>query len=291
MHLSNIVKDKIEQFSKRERTPKVVKLLRIFASVIYFILILLLALTLGTTEKGLKTMTHKFVESKTVDEKYYEHYIEYGFSEDSCKRILEGEEIKYLTADVMVERMRAIFRDTKSYKISLDEAKESIRKILFDAAAEQGLELDDNALSALVDYTADISGISTMFWYDTPAEYRTAIFDTSKEDAEMSNSLLSILATLSSPLFMILLLVMFIIIMVILYFLDTREKKFSFLNVTLYPSLALLGFSIGEIFMPDAPAITDYVFRLISISSIIGVLFGVGIFFLIRLLESRGKDD
>ena len=106
----------------------------------------------------------------------------------------------------------------------------------------------------------------------------------------MSNSLLETLALLSSPFFILIIFVMFIIVMVILYFLDTREKKFSFLNITLYPSLALLGFSIGEIFMPDAPAITDYVFRLIIISSIIGIVLGVGIFFLVKLLEGREKE-
>lgn len=290
MRIKEFVINKFDKLANRERAPKVVRLLRVFASILYFALILLLALTLGTTEKGLEGMTHSFVESRTVDEKYYEHYLEYGFTNESCKKLLEGKEIKYLTADIMTERMRAVFRGTKSYKISLEEAKSRIRKALVGVIDEQGLELDDTSITTLVDYTADISGISTMFWYDTPSEYRTAIFDASKGNTEMSNSLLETLSLLSSPFFILIIFIMFIIVMVILYFLDTREKKFSFLNVTLYPSLALLGFSIGEIFMPDAPAITDYVFRLIIISSIIGIVLGVGIFFLVKLLEGREKE-
>lgn len=290
MRIKEFVINKIDKLVNKERAPKVVRLLRVFASILYFALVLLLALTLGTTEKGLEGMTHSFVESRTVDEKYYEHYLEYGFTNESCKKLLEGKEIKYLTADIMTERMRAVFRGTKSYKISLEEAKSRIRKALVGVIDEQGLELDDTSITTLVDYTADISGISTMFWYDTPSEYRTAIFDASKGNTEMSNSLLETLALLSSPFFILIIFIMFIIVMVILYFLDTREKKFSFLNVTLYPSLALLGFSIGEIFMPDAPAITDYVFRLIIISSIIGIVLGVGIFFLVKLLEGREKE-
>ena len=290
MRIKEFVINKFDKLVNKERAPKVVRLLRVFASILYFALILLLALTIGTTEKGLEGMTHSFVESRTVDEKYYEHYLEYGFTNESCKKLLEGKEIKYLTADIMTERMRAVFRGTKSYKISLEEAKSRIRKALVGVIDEQGLELDDTSITTLVDYTADISGISTMFWYDTPSEYRTAIFDASKGNTEMSNSLLETLALLSSPFFILIIFVMFIIVMVILYFLDTREKKFSFLNVTLYPSLALLGFSIGEIFMPDAPAITDYVFRLIIISSIVGIVLGVGIFFLVKLLEGREKE-
>ncbi len=288
MQVKNIVINKINKFSNRERAPKVVKLLRVFASLLFFLLILLLALIFGTTEKGLRGMTRSFVSSKSVNENYYEHYVEYGFSEESCRKILHGEKIKYLTADIMAERLRVVFRSSDSFETSFNEAKSVIRKELSGVATEQEIELDSETLEKLVNYTADISGISNMFYYDTPSEYRAAVLNPSKkEDGGMSDSLLQLLTILSSPLFIILILMMFIIVMVILYFLDKRDKKLSFLNITLYPALALLGFSIGEVFMPDAPAITDYVFRLISIASVIGVGVGIGIYFLIRLLDGR----
>lgn len=290
MSVKERIKNRISRLGK-ERTPKPIRLLRLFGGFLFLFLIFLLALTLGTTERGLEGMTHSFVDSKEVDESYYEHYLEYGFTNESCRELLEGEEIKHLTADVMVERLRAIFKNTHSYKTSLDEAKERIRAELIRVKEAQGLEMDETSLETLVDYTADISGISTMFWYDTPAEYRTAVFDASKSDTELSNSLLSTLATLSSPLFMLLIFAMFIVILALLWFFDKKEKRVSFLNMTLYPALAVLGFSIGEVFMPDASAVTDYVFRLLALSSLIGIVFGVFMYIMIRLLEQRKGSD
>ena len=288
MSLRERIINKAKDIGNKKRPPKLVVLLRTFGIILYLFLIFLLALTLGTTEKGLEGLTHSFVEGKEVDEKYYEHYYEYGFTKDQCVSLLEGEGIKYLTADIMTERLRAIFRNTKSYSITLDEAKSSIRE---EVVKVMGEGMDETSLSAVTDYTADISGISTMFWYDTPDQYRTAIFDASKTDAEMSNSLLHTLATLSSPMFMVLILLMFLSILVLLYFFDKGNRKLSFLNIALYPALAVLGFSIGEVFMPDASEVTDYIFRLVAASSIIGILFGIVIFVLVWLMEDRSEKE
>ena len=288
MRLIDRLKNSITRLGRKERPPRLIVLLRIFGIILYLFFIFLLALVIGTSEKGLERMTHSFVEGKVVDEKYYEHYYEYGLNEDQCRELLEGEEIKYLTADVMTERLRAIFKNIRRYNISFDEAKSKIKEEIRRVAGEG---MDETSLNALTDYTSDISGISTMFWYDTPDQYRTAIFDASKGDAEMSNSLLSALATLSSLPFIVITFLMFVTILGFLYFFDKKDRKSSFLNITLYPSLAVLGFSIGEVFMPDASAITDYIFRTLSVSSLIGVFLGILIFILIYFLEKRAEPE
>lgn len=273
----------------RKKIPRPVFLLRIFAGLLFLILILLLAVLLGTSEKSLRGLTRGFIDSKEVETEYHEHYLEYGFSEDSCRKILEGDKLKHLTADIMAERLLVIFRGRERYTISREEAEDVIREELLSVSREQGLEVDEISITTLVDYTADISGISTMFLYDTPAEYRTAVFDTSKSDIEATSSLLSFLSTISSFWFILLIFLMYMTVLTILYFLDKGDKVLSFLNTSLYPSLAVTGFSIGEIFLPDSSELTDYIFRLLTFSGIIGAGFGVGLYFLIKFLE-KGRE-
>ena len=71
-------------------------------------------------------------------------------------------------------------------------------------------------------------------------------------------------------------LVLYLGSLVILVFLSNRfDVSFSIANTAIYPSLAIFAFSIGEIFMPDASVVTDYIFRKVLVVSGAGVILGI----------------
>ena len=278
----------LNKLSKRKRMPKVCRGLQVFAIVLFSLFILSLALIMGTTEKGLKIMTRRFVDNVEVDEKYFEHLMDYGFDEDMCRELLEGDEIRHLTADILTDRLRAVFKNTKSYELSFDESKELVKGYVKGVADNHSLKLEDKELNILTSYTCDISGISTMFLYDTPAKYRTAVFDVDKADIEAGNSLLQLLAFLTSPVFVVMNIVMYFIIIILLLVLGNKiSLTMPIANTSLYPSIAILGFSFGEVFMMNANAVTDYIFRLLMISSGTGIIFGILLFFAVRFITSE----
>ena len=274
---------------KTKKTPKVIVYLQILGICLFFILILLSALLLGTTEKNLKKMTRVFADSVEVDTEYYENYKIYGFTDEMCRELLEGDKIKGLTADVLTDRFLAIFKNTSSYSLTLDECKERIRGYIKETAG--GLELDETKVNALADYTCDISGISTMFIYNTPDEYRTSIFEADREKIEGSDNFLKFLSTLASPVLWGIMLLFYIVTLVMIYVLDKGVFSMHSANTALYPSVAVLGFSIGEIFMPDASVVTDYIFRLLMITSVGGTVVGLIMYFIIRFLKEGSETD
>ena len=221
-------------------------------------------------------MTRVYVDDVEIDKQYFDGYYLYDFTEDMCRELLEGEKMKALTSDIMKERLMAIFHNTSKFDYTEEEIKSTIHDEVVRVAKEGGVELKSEGLEAVVDYTCDISGISTMLKFKTPAQYRTAIYDADRESIDYINSFLVTLSKISSPLYAVFMLVLYLGSLVILVFLSNRfDVSFSIANTAIYPSLAIFAFSIGEIFMPDASVVTDYIFRKVLVVSGAGVILGI----------------
>ena len=260
----------------KKRMPAVCRALQVFSIILFIFVLFFFLLSYATTEKNLSKMTRVYVDDVEIDKQYFDGYYLYDFTEDMCRELLEGEKMKALTSDIMKERLMAIFHNTSKFNYTEEEIKSTIHDEVVRVAKEGGVELKSEELEAVVDYTCDISGISTMLKFKTPAQYRTAIYDADRESIDYINSFLVTLSKISSPLYAVFILVLYLGSLVILVFLSNRfDVSFSIANTAIYPSLAIFAFSIGEIFMPDASVVTDYIFRKVLVVSGAGVVLGI----------------
>lgn len=260
----------------KKRMPAVCRALQVFSIILFIFVLFFSLLSYATTEKNLSRMTRVYVDDVEIDKQYFDGYYLYDFTEDMCRELLEGEKMKALTSDIMKERLMAIFHNTSKFDYTEEEIKSTIHDEVVRVAKEGGVELKSEGLEAVVDYTCDISGISTMLKFKTPAQYRTAIYDADRESIDYINSFLVTLSKISSPLYAVFMLVLYLGSLVILVFLSNRfDVSFSIANTAIYPSLAIFAFSIGEIFMPDASVVTDYIFRKVLVVSGAGVILGI----------------
>lgn len=260
----------------KKRMPAVCRALQVFSIILFIFVLFFSLLSYATTEKNLSKMTRVYVDDVEIDKQYFDGYYLYDFTEDMCRELLEGEKMKALTSDIMKERLMAIFHNTSKFDYTEEEIKSTIHDEVVRVAKEGGVELKSEGLEAVVDYTCDISGISTMLKFKTPAQYRTAIYDADRESIDYINSFLVTLSKISSPLYAVFMLVLYLGSLVILVFLSNRfDVSFSIANTAIYPSLAIFAFSIGEIFMPDASVVTDYIFRKVLVVSGAGVILGI----------------
>ena len=134
----------------------------------------------------------------------------------------------------------------------------------------------------------DISGISVMLRFDTPAQYRTAVYDLDKGNMDFVNTFLGSLAKISFPIFPVFICVLYLVIVGIMAILG-RKKDIAIpvADTAIYPSLSIFAFSIGEIFMPGTSEVTDYIFRYVFLISGLGVIFGAGLLVFYRYLDNK----
>ena len=274
---------------KQNRIPGVCRALQIFSIVLFVLVLFFIFLSVISADWNLKKMTRVYVDSVEIDTQYFDGLKLYGFTDDMCRSLLEGDEIKTLTADVMRDRFNAIFHNTKDFDVSYDEARAIVEKEILRVAGEGKIDLEEKEIKALVDYTCDISGISTMYKFNTPAEYRTSIYDADRESIDFVNKFLLALSKISSPLFASFILLLYLsAICVMIYLENKRNIILPAANTALYPSIAILAFSIGEIFMPDASKVTDYIFRNILCVSAAGIVFGILLLVICKFIIGKG---
>ena len=275
--------------NNKNRIPGVCRALQIFAIVLFVLVLFFIFLSFISSDWNLKKMTRVYVDSVEIDTQYFDGLKLYGFTDDMCRNLLEGEEMKTLTADVMRDRFKAIFHDTKNFDVSYDEARTIVEKEILRVAGEGNLELEEKEIRALVDYTCDISGISTMYKFNTPAEYRTSIYDADRESIDFVNRFLLVLSKISSPVFAGFILLLYLSAVCVMIYLENKRKIIlPAANTALYPSIAIFAFSIGEIFMPDASKVTDYVFRNILYVSAAGIVFGILLLVICKYIIGKG---
>lgn len=274
---------------KQNKIPGVCRALQIFSIVLFVLVLFFIFLSVISADWNLKKMTRVYVDSVEIDTQYFDGLKLYGFTDDMCRSLLEGDEIKTLTADVMRDRFNAIFHNTKDFDVSYDEARAVVEKEILRVAGEGKLDLEEKEIKALVDYTCDISGISTMYKFNTPAEYRTSIYDADRESIDFVNKFLLALSKISSPLFASFILLLYLSAVCVMIYLENKRKIIlPAANTALYPSIAILAFSIGEIFMPDASKVTDYIFINILCVSAAGIVFGILLLVICKFIIGKG---
>ena len=273
----------------KNRIPGVCRALQMFSIVLFVLVLFFIFLSVISADWNLKKMTRVYVDSVEIDTQYFDGLKLYGFTDDMCRSLLEGDEIKTLTADVMRDRFNAIFHNTKDFDVSYDEARAVVEKEILRVAGEGKLDLEEKEIKALVDYTCDISGISTMYKFNTPAEYRTSIYDVDRESIDFVNKFLLALSKISSPLFASFILLLYLSAVCVMIYLENKRKIIlPAANTALYPSIAILAFSIGEIFMPDASKVTDYIFINILCVSAAGIVFGILLLVICKFIIGKG---
>ena len=229
-----------------------------------------------------------YVGTAEIDETYFEVYYSYGFTDQMCEKLLEGDEMKSITSEIISEKLLAIFGKTNTFRFSEEEIKNSVKEEIRRVANEERVELSGEVLDSLTDYTMDISGISVMLRFDTPAQYRTAVYDLDKGNMDFVNTFLGSLAKISFPIFPVFICVLYLVIVGIMAILG-RKKDIAIpvADTAIYPSLSIFAFSIGEIFMPGTSEVTDYIFRYVFLISGLGVIFGAGLLVFYRYLDNK----
>lgn len=261
---------------------------KILAGIIYFFLFLFVVLTICTSRKGLSLISKKYIDDiKIEDSSYFENYIEYGFTEQMCKDLLMSDTLKSIAAQVMTERLNAIFNYSEKYTVTLSECMQVVRDELLEINKQYNLNLTSENISVLVDYTCDVSGITSMFAYNSPAAYRKALFSVTQEDKEnyqQYDNALQLLSKAASFKFCILLFLMYIICIVIVCILvdeDEKEERIPGLvcDTVIYSSLFAFAVSLA-VFLAymGRSAIIRVVSGVAIIISLFGIIIGITVY-------------
>lgn len=266
--------------------------IRVVTMILVVITILFLALKIGTRKRNVENLTLEYTNSIDIDYQYFDNYIDRGFSKEQCIELLEGDQIKECVARVMSELVTALFNYSESYSYTQDECKTDIAGIIKNFAKENNIELSDKAMSSVVSYTMDISGITTMYSYGTPTAYRQTIFDKNSNNINDSLNTFEVLATLNQPVFIISAFIMLIICMIIMRLVGGNDDMIyeKICNTITYPSFFLIGISLGYVFgASNGNVLSEYVFKMILIAAV--ACFSVGIIALFAMLWIKKKQQ
>lgn len=262
-------------YGKKVRTSLPVKVFKGVSIILFICLTLACLLHICTRQENIKKLTNSYVESAEVDESYYDRYLEEGFTLDMVKNFFKEEAFLDVASNVMSDRLSVLFDYRDSYVYTMDYCEENLTALFNTYSEKYSINLSEDTVSKLVKYTCDVSGISAMFIYDTPASYRTSIFE-AEENYDGYNNIFEVLAILSSIDIVIVLSIMYVVCMIILFVLtlDTKEVlPQTIADTILVPSFVFLGISLGEILVIEsANEVQDYVF---------GNLCRISIFFLV----------
>jgi hypothetical protein len=279
---------------RRKRTDTAVLTFQGLATAVFVLVILFTALHLGTTEKGLRKLVSNYVNSAEIDSTYFDNFTDRGFTEEQALEFLSGSAVKDVVSDVMTERMLALFKDTEEYQYTQDNCLDRITEGLTQYCKENDVDISESNISILSTYTMDISGITNMFIYNTPALYRTSIFENEENNVSDYDNLFEVLATLLSPLFVLSVFFMYIICLVIMCLISTKEESCDIINrccnTIIYPSFLFLGIALGYVLGASNGDVTsNYVFSVILITSIIMLAIGLVICIILNKIENYCK--
>lgn len=249
------------------------------ACAVYLICFVFTLLTVASTRTGIAYMTRKYVDSVTINNKYFEFYENNNFTNEMCMELLEGETVKDITAKVMADRFSTLFDDNLDYEYDKDYCERVISEEIKRIAENNELIIDDGILSSLASYTCDICGITTMIRYKTPVAYRTAIFEANEENYADFEGAFAELTFLTSPVFPIILFIMYVFVVAIMCFVCNKSNRdkipFLICDTVLYPSILGLGISFGGLVgIPGRVVFIDYLFTIALGLSLIGVILG-----------------
>ena len=265
---------------KKMGLPGAVIAFKWVSCLVYLMCFVFTLLTVGTSRTGISKLTKKYVDSTSINNKYFEFYIENGFTEDMCVELLENEFVKEITAEVMADRMSSLFDNNAVFLYDKDYCESIIKEVIKDICKDKSLSFDETTYNSLTVYTCDICGISSKTRYDTPISYRKSLFGNNNENYDDYKDAFSELSFISSPIFPITLFIMYIICVVIMCLVCNKKNRdqipFLICDTVLYPSILALGISFGGLVgLPGTAVFTDYIFTISLFLGIIGTVAGV----------------
>lgn len=258
---------------------------KLLAGIIYFLLFCAVVLTICTSRKGLSSISKKYIDNINIEESsYFENYMDYGFTEQMCKELLMSDSVKKIAARVMTERLNAIFNYSEKYTVTLSECMQAVQDKLIAINEQYELELSYEDISVLTSYTCDVSGITSMFVYDSPAAYRKSLLSVTQEDREnyrRYDNALQALSKVASLKFCLLLFVMYIICVIIACILMEEEEKIPGLvcDTVIYSSVFAFAVSLAAYFayMERSP-IVRVISGVAAVTGVSGILLGIIVF-------------
>lgn len=257
-------------------------MVRFFTVVFFLLFIIFLSLFIATKKSNINRLVEKYISEIEVTDTYFENYKDAGFTEEQCYEFLGSDDIMDLTASVMSERIYSLFSYDAEYTHSADDCYDIIYDALSNYSDSNNIGLSNAKLSSLTSFTLNISGIQTMITYDTPAAYRTAIFEADEDDYAVINDSIKLISSLLSPGFSVFFLIMYligIVCMVLIYRknpgkIGKQAFAFKVCNSALIPSLAIIVLSVVGLFNISS-TLSGYIFIILLIVSVIGALIGV----------------
>lgn len=265
---------------KKDRLEGATRAFQVVSGLFFTLFLLSLIVCISASKKGILKVVREYVNSVEITDEYFDNYINAGFSEEMCYDLLESKNVRNTVSYVMYDRVVALLHNTSSYEYSMEYCENIIEEEIISIAEVNNLTLSDDNIDILTTYTIDICGISAMFIYDTPVVYRTSVFDATNEDIGAYSELFELLATLSSTFFPICFGIMFLVCIFILFVVCEREamnRLFLLVCDTMtLPSLVCLAISVAKLFGDKTDNIlSNYVFRITFITSLVGVMLGV----------------
>lgn len=271
--------------------------MRIFKTlciVLFVCFLIVFMLYVCTKRENIKHLTNSYVSAVEIDEQYFVRYYEEGFTKDMCQSLFRDNNFRDVVSNVMSDRLSVIFDYRDYYIYPIEYCYNSITTIITDYNNNYGLNLDAKTIESLVKYTCDVSGISSMFIYDTPASYRDAIFEADASSYDGYNSIFEVIAVLSSLKLVISLGVMYFICLIILFILSFDGKEAlpqTIADTIIVPSLICVGISLGEIcVITSTNEIQDYVFGHLLKISLLFLVIGIVLYvFCINIFSDKKK--
>lgn len=266
-------------------------LIKVITYLLFFFFILFFFLCIATRKSGISSLTKQYIDDVTISDTYFENYTDAGFSENNCREFLQSDTIKDMLANVMAERIYSIFDYDAEYSYTYDECYEVTYDVLSDFVADNNISLSGTKLETLTSYTLDITGATTMLNYDTPAAYKTAVFEADAEEFQTIDESLDLISALLKPKYPVICLIIYLIFVALLFISDKKGKDNLFLSVAdtaIIPSLAVLVMSIIGLIGNDA-VLSSYIFKYLIVTGVCGLLLGILCAFVLRIIQKETK--
>lgn len=269
-----------------ERTDKGIKRLKLFCNVLFFLFLFTLIINMAVSRKGLYYLSwNHIIKSSQIDADLLSPYIEAGFTEDESMDFIKCNSLKKFTAEVMSDRYYSIFHNVSEFIYNRENGTKEVSKILSEEMTRANVTVSDAVFKELVNYTLDITGISSMLASENPNIYRNYLFNSENLTEETITDISGISSVTEVSFFtVVIFFVMYVIAVVVLWLIGRKDpKRAYYLCDTMFcPSILILGLSIGEVFGFQEHIITKYVFEIGIIVGLLGVILSVPVFYLLK---------
>lgn len=274
------------------KIPLSIQIIKIFAICIFSIVMFSVFSMSLSSDKSLKKLSRSFIDSVDITDDFYSEYEKYGFSNEMYHELLEGDDFKEVVSCVMTNKMSALFKYSQNFEYEQSEAREDVLQVIKNFTKKNNLDLDDEEIEELVVYTCNISGISAMYQYDSPAAYRTSVFkDADIDGYDKFLELFAFMGTYEALFSFILMFIVLIVILYILLFRHTDVMPYKIGDTVLIPSIFGMALSFGELYCMNEPSpLQSYIFNKMLIICVASTVLGVLLLLLTLYISNYIRD-